>query len=73
MGVFSWWRSWITQRLPPTARDSTEASATASLTGEQVELAKSITDHVFDSMERQLWRSYAIVRAGKYADLVLQN
>jgi hypothetical protein len=62
---------------PPTARgstsDRTEASAPASLTGEQLELAKSITDHVFHSMERQLWRSYAIVRAGKYADLVLHN
>lgn len=52
---------------------STEMSAPASLTGEQLELAKSITDHVFDSMERQLWRSYAIVRAGKYADLALHN
>jgi hypothetical protein len=50
-----------------------QVSAPASLTGEQLELAKSITDHVFDSMERQLWRSYAIVRAGKYADLVLHN
>jgi hypothetical protein len=58
---------------PPTAHGSTKASAPASLTGKQLELAKSITDHVFDSMERQLWRSYAIVRAGKYADLVLHN
>ena len=55
------------------ATNRTEVSAPASLTGEQLELAKSITDHVFDSMERQLWRSYAIVRAGKYADLVLHN
>ncbi|QLL06054.1 hypothetical protein [Mycobacterium vicinigordonae] len=52
---------------------SIEMAAPASMTGTQLELAKSITDHVFDSMQRQLWRSYAIVRAGKYADLALRG
>ncbi|MCV7098531.1 hypothetical protein [Mycobacterium kubicae] len=42
-------------------------SAPAPLRESQLELAKDITNHVFDSMERQLWRSYAIARAGKYA------
>lgn len=62
---------------PPGTDDSTAKgsvlTAPASLGEEQLQLAKSITDHVFDSMERQLWRSYAIVRAGKYADLALHS
>jgi hypothetical protein len=33
-----------------------------------LELAKNVTNHVFDSMERQLWRSYAIARAAKYTE-----
>jgi hypothetical protein len=52
----------------PAAHNSdTDASSPAPLRSEQLELAKNITDHVFDSMERQLWRSYAIARAAKYA------
>lgn len=56
---------------PPlaTATDRVHISAPAPLTDDQLKLAKSITEHVFDSMERQLWRSHAIVRAGKYAGL----
>jgi hypothetical protein len=50
-----------------------ELSAPAPLTGEQLELAKNITDHVFDSMQRQLWRSHAIVRAGKYGQLAVNK
>lgn len=62
---------------PPADGDApgsdTEISPPAPLSGERLELAKSIADHVFDSMERQLWRSYAIVRAGKYAVVALHN
>jgi hypothetical protein len=42
--------------------------APAPLIGDQLELAKNVTSHVFNSMERLLWRSYAIARAGKYAE-----
>ena len=55
---------------PITARSTggdTDGAAPVPLTGDQLELAKKVTSHVFDSMERQLWRSYAIARAGKYA------
>lgn len=56
---------------PPATAHNTggvaDGTPPASLTDDQLELAKNITDHVFDSMERQLWRSYAIARAGKYA------
>ncbi|WP_065150552.1 hypothetical protein [Mycobacterium asiaticum] len=51
------------------AGGSVEISAPASLTAEQLGLAKHIADHVFASMDRQLWRSYAVARAGKYAAL----
>lgn len=51
------------------AADRVHISAPAPLSAEQLQLAKSIAAHVFDSMERQLWRSYAIVRAGKYVGL----
>ncbi|OBK12234.1 hypothetical protein [Mycobacterium asiaticum] len=51
------------------AGGSIEISAPAPLTAERLDLAKSVADHVFDSMERQLWRSYAVARAGKYARL----
>lgn len=59
---------------PPDAIDidSVHISPPAPLTDEQLELAKFISAHVFDSMERQLWRSHAIVRAGKYADTPLR-
>jgi hypothetical protein len=53
--------------------DCIELSAPAPLSERQLELAKSITDHVFDSMQRQLWRSHAIVRAGKYGQLAVQK
>jgi hypothetical protein len=62
---------------PPGATDGTpdctELSAPAPLSERQLELAKSITDHVFDSMQRQLWRSHAIVRAGKYGQLAVHK
>jgi hypothetical protein len=38
----------------------------APLDADQAEAATMLIDHVFDAMERQLWRSYAIGRAGKY-------
>ena len=44
----------------------TVISAPAPLGRDQLELAKTITNHVFDSMDQQLWRSYAIARAGKH-------
>ena len=53
---------------PATAQDTGgDGTPPAPLTADQLAVAKSITNHVFDSMERQLWRSYAIARAGKYA------
>jgi hypothetical protein len=62
---------------PPAATGGTadciELSAPAPLCERQLELAKSITDHVFDSMQRQLWRSHAIVRAGKYGELTVHK
>ena len=57
---------------PPAAAHNTggdtDGTAPAPLTGDQLELAKNVTNHVFDSMERQLWRSYAIARAAKYTE-----
>lgn len=50
-----------------TTRQPLRTTPEATLTDDQLELAKNITDHVLDSMERQLWRSYAIARTGKYA------
>lgn len=45
----------------------TDHAPPKALSAQQMNTAKIITNHVFDSMERQLWRSYAIARAGKYA------
>jgi hypothetical protein len=56
---------------PAVARSTggdTAGVAPALLTNDQMERAKNITSHVFDSMERQLWRSYVIARAGKHAE-----
>ena len=52
---------------PPVAARTGSSTAPAPLTNDQLELAMNVTSHVFDSMERQLWRSHAIARAGKHA------
>lgn len=38
----------------------------APLTAESLDIALRVVDHVFDAMERQLWRSLAVARANKF-------
>ncbi|MDV5145431.1 hypothetical protein R1T08_14720 [Streptomyces sp. SBC-4] len=38
----------------------------APLSAEGADIALKVVDHVFDSMERQLWRSLAVARANKF-------
>lgn len=51
---------------PPEAGSGTDGVPPAPLSAEGLDIALTVVDHVFDSMERQLWRSLAVARANKF-------